>query len=165
LSKKQKDPRGFVITLAFGNGEETSDMLDLGTGINHMTLAVYHRLGLRELKPTKMCLQLTYHSLRHPEGIVEDVLVRVGKLIVPVDFVVLDVGSVQENGKEHAILLGRPFMVTTSIVIDVKKRTTSMTVLGESIAVSVRETRPEQHANLVEECAYLWAIEHVTPRS
>ncbi|CAA0811112.1 Unknown protein, partial [Striga hermonthica] len=140
LPKKEKDPGGFVITLAFGNGAETSGMLDLGAGINLMPLAVYHRLGLGELKPTRMRLQLADRSFRHPEGIIEDVLVRVGKLIVPVDFVVLNMGNVQENVKQHTTLLGRPFMATTSTVIDVKKGTTrSATEIGSTrMAAGVR---------------------------
>ncbi|XP_057803238.1 uncharacterized protein LOC131018538 [Salvia miltiorrhiza] len=59
-------------------------------------------------------------SVRYPRGVIEDILVRVGGLIVPVDFVVLEIGEVHENGKEHTLLLGRPFMATTNTLIDVK---------------------------------------------
>ena len=41
-----------------------------------------------------MSLQLADRSLKYPKGIVEDVLVQVDKLIIPVGFVVLDM---QEN--------------------------------------------------------------------
>ncbi|XP_057790778.1 uncharacterized protein LOC131007883 [Salvia miltiorrhiza] len=36
-------------------------------------------------------------SVRYPRGVIEDILVRVGGLIVPVDFVVLEIGEVHEN--------------------------------------------------------------------
>ncbi|GER49507.1 retrotransposon gag protein [Striga asiatica] len=102
-----------------------------------------------------MCLQLADRSIRYPKGVVKDVLVRVGRLIVPVDFVVLDVGDVQKNGKDHTILLGRPFMATTNTLIDVKNGTLNMTVLGESVFISVREATSTSSVNFVEECAFV----------
>ncbi|XP_057803616.1 uncharacterized protein LOC131018950 [Salvia miltiorrhiza] len=63
---------------------------------------------LGNLKSTRMCLQLADRTVRYPRGIVEDILVRVGGLIVPVDFVVLEIGDVHENGRDHTLLLGRP---------------------------------------------------------
>ncbi|GER31730.1 DNA-directed RNA polymerase subunit beta' [Striga asiatica] len=155
LPKKERDPGGFVIKIALGNGKEASGMLDLGAGINLMPFSIYQRLGLGDLRPTRMCLQLADRSIRYPKGIIEDILVRVGKLIVPVDFVVLDVGDVQENGKDHTILLGRPFMATTNTLIDVKNGTLNMTVLGESVSTSVREATSASSVNFVEECAFI----------
>ncbi|XP_065854027.1 uncharacterized protein [Euphorbia lathyris] len=50
-----------------------------------------------------------------PQEIVEDVLVKVDKLIFPVDFVVLDM----EEDDSVPILLGRPFLATSRTLIDV----------------------------------------------
>ncbi|CAA0818841.1 Unknown protein, partial [Striga hermonthica] len=155
LPKKERDPGDFVLKIALGNGKEASGMLDLGAGINLMPFSIFQRLGLGDLRPTRMCLQLADRSIRYPKGVVEDVLVRVGKLIVSVDFVVLDVGDVHENGKDHTILLGRPFMATTNTLIDVKNGTLNMTVLGESVSISVREATSGPSANYVEECAFI----------
>ncbi|XP_057775312.1 uncharacterized protein LOC130994282 [Salvia miltiorrhiza] len=71
--------------------EEASGMLDLGAGINLMPYSILKQLELGNLKPTRMCLQLADRSVRYPHGVVEDILVRVGGLIVPVDFVVLEI--------------------------------------------------------------------------
>ncbi|GER28809.1 transposon Ty3-G gag-pol polyprotein [Striga asiatica] len=155
LQMKERDPGGFVIQIALENGKKTSGMLDLGAGINLMSFSIFQRLGLGDLRPTRMCLQLADRSIRYPKGVVEDILVRVGKLIVPVDFVVLDVGDVQENGKDHTILLGRPFMATTNNLVDVKNGTLNMTVLGESVSISVREAISSSSVNFVEECAFV----------
>ncbi|CAA0831197.1 Unknown protein, partial [Striga hermonthica] len=155
LPKKERDPRGFVIRIALGNGKEASGMLDLGAGINLMPFSIFQRLGLGDLRPTRMCLQLADRLIRYPKGVVEDILVRVGRLIVPVDFVVLDVGDVHENGKDHTILLGRPFMATTNTLIDVKNGTLNMTVLGESVYISVQEATSASLVNFVEECAFV----------
>jgi hypothetical protein len=47
-------------------------------------------LGLGELKPTSMTLQLADKSVKAPRGIVEDVLIKVDKFYFPVDLIVLD---------------------------------------------------------------------------
>ena len=52
-----------------------------------------------------------------PEGILEDVLIKVGKFIFPVDFVVIDI----EEDKQVPLLLGRPFLALGATLIDVKK--------------------------------------------
>jgi hypothetical protein len=44
-------------------------------------------------KPTGMCLELGDNSIRYPLGIAEDVSVKVGHHIIPVDFVVLEMGE------------------------------------------------------------------------
>ena len=56
-------------------------------------------------------------TLAQPEGILEDVLIKVGKFIFPVDFVVIDI----EEDKQVPLLLGRPFLITRAALIDVKK--------------------------------------------
>jgi hypothetical protein len=72
-------------------------------------------MPLGDLKETNMTLQLAYITYRQPKGILADVLVIVGKFACPVDFVVLEM----EDNVE-AIILGRPFLVTASALIDVK---------------------------------------------
>ena len=50
-------------------------------------------------------------------GIVEDVLVKVGKFILPTDFIILDM----EEDEWIPIILGRPFLATGRALIDVQK--------------------------------------------
>ena len=45
-----------------------------------MPLSIYRKLGLGEAKPTNIRLQLADRTVNEPEGIVEDVLVRVESL-------------------------------------------------------------------------------------
>ena len=54
-----------------------------------MPLSVVHRLSLGELLPTATTLQMANKSMARPEGVLEDVLVKVGKFIFPVDFVIM----------------------------------------------------------------------------
>jgi hypothetical protein len=60
-----------------------------------------------------MCLQLADLSLCHPEGILDDVCLGVGRSYVTTDFVVVEIG-----GSENTpIILGCPFPVTTKAII------------------------------------------------
>ena len=82
-----------------------------------MPLSVAKRLSLGELTPTAMILKMVDRTLAHPEGILEDVRIKVGKFIFPVDFIVIDI----EEDKQVPLLLGRPFLATRAALIDVKK--------------------------------------------
>ncbi|XP_057745248.1 uncharacterized protein LOC130963114 [Arachis stenosperma] len=48
------------------------------------------KLQIEEVNPTRISLQLAYLSIKLPMGVVEDLLVKVGPFIFPVDFVILD---------------------------------------------------------------------------
>ena len=59
-------------------------------------------------------------TLDHPKGILEDVLIKVGKFVFPVDFVVINM----EEDKQVPLLLRRSFLATGAALIDVKKKGT-----------------------------------------
>ena len=92
-------------------------LCDSRASINLMPLSVVKILSLRELTPTTMTLQMVDRTLAQPKGILEDVLIKVGKFIFPVDFVVIDI----EEDKQVPLLLGKPFLATGAALIDVKK--------------------------------------------
>ena len=53
----------------------------------------------------------------YPEGVSDNVLVKVGNLMFPLDFVVLDI----EKDEEIPIILGRPFLATARALVDMEK--------------------------------------------
>ena len=77
-----------------------------------MPLSVVQRLNLGELTPTAITLQMDDRSMAQPEGILEDVLVKVGKFIFPVDFVIMKM----EKDTQIPMLLGRPFLPTGAAI-------------------------------------------------
>ncbi|XP_009593592.1 uncharacterized protein [Nicotiana tomentosiformis] len=117
LSPKLKDLRSFTITLSLGKQEDGRALCDLGASINLMPSSLFKQLGLGVLRPTTITLQLADRSLVMLEGIIEDVLVRVGKFILPTDFIALD----YEADEEVPIILERPFLATSGAIIDVGK--------------------------------------------
>jgi len=60
-----------------------------------------------------MRLQLVDQSIRYPEGVLEEVIIRVGQSYVPVDFVVMETGV----DEKAPIILGRPFVCATKAII------------------------------------------------
>ncbi|KAL5734141.1 hypothetical protein ACOSP7_032002 [Xanthoceras sorbifolium] len=142
LPPKLKDPGSFNIDITVGNTKKERAMLDLGASINLMPYSVYVQLGLHDLKPTSMSLLLADRSTRHPRGIIEDILIQVDKLIIPADFVILDMDDERATERDLPILLGRPFMATAKTIIDVQNGKLSMIVLDETVEFKVFDSLP-----------------------
>ena len=104
-------------------------LCDSEASINLMPLSVTQRLSLRELTPTAITLQIADITLAHPKGILEDVLIKVGKFVFPVDFMVINM----EEDKKISLLLGRPFLATKVALIDVKKGELTLKVGDEAV--------------------------------
>lgn len=117
ILKKLKDPGSFTIPRSIGTRYNGRVLCDLGANINLMSLSVFKQLEVGKCRPITVTLQLADRSHAHPEGKIEDILVKVDKFIFPVDFIVLDF----EADKEVPIILGRPFLATGKTLIDVQK--------------------------------------------
>ena len=135
LPQNLKDPGSFTIPCTIGNAIFERALCDLGASINLMPLSIFKRLGLGEARPTTVILQLADRSLKHPRGVIEDVLVKVDKFIFPVDFIVLDM----EEDKEIPIILGRPFLATGRTMIDVQRGELKLRVQEDEVKFNVFE--------------------------
>ena len=101
-----------------------------------MPLFIYRKLRLGEAKGTNICLQLADRTIKKPKGIVEDVLVKAGKYIFPVNFIVLDF----KEDKDVPLILGMPFMYTDKAIIDVFEGTLTLRVGEESCKFDVYQS-------------------------
>ncbi|XP_019183956.1 PREDICTED: uncharacterized protein LOC109178859 [Ipomoea nil] len=115
LPPKLMDPGSFSIPCTIGNTVVDKCLCDLGASINLMPLTLFNKLEIAEMKPTTISLQLADRSIKYPHGVVEDILVKVGKFYFPGDFLILDMGS----DTDTSLILGKlksrrfcPFMVT-----------------------------------------------------
>ena len=117
LPPKYKDPRSPTISIVVGNSKLGHALVDLGATVNLLTYSVYVELGLGELEPTNITLQLVGRSVKIPRGIVKDVFVQVDKFYFPMDFVVLDTQLVVNQGTQFPVILGRPFLATANAII------------------------------------------------
>ena len=117
LPPKYKDPGSPTISIVVGNSKLERALADLGASVNLFPYSVYVELGLGELEPTNITLQLADRSVKIPKSIVKDVLVQVDRFYFPVDFVVLDTQLVVSQGSQFPVILGRPFLATTNCII------------------------------------------------
>ncbi|XP_070036801.1 uncharacterized protein [Nicotiana tomentosiformis] len=90
LPQKLKDPGSFTILVQIGNIDVGCALCDLEASINLMPLSLFKQLDLGAPRPTTLMLQLADRSIAYLEGVIEDVLLQIGKFIFPADFIVLD---------------------------------------------------------------------------
>ena len=86
--------------------------MDLRASVNLLPYAVYLQLGLGDLKPTAITLQLVDRSMKRSKGIIEDVLIKVDKFYFPMDFIVIDTKPVHDVVNQIIVILGRPFLAS-----------------------------------------------------
>nr|GFC24835.1 reverse transcriptase domain-containing protein [Tanacetum cinerariifolium] len=80
-----------------------------------MPLSIWKKLRLPTLNDTKMVLELADRTISKPIGVAGNVFVKVGKFYFPANFVVLDFVA----DSRVPLILGRPFLSTAHVLIDV----------------------------------------------
>ena len=144
LPAKMKDLSSFTIPCSIGKYEFKEALCDSGASINLMPLSVVQRLSLGELTPTTITLQMVNRSMAQPERVLEDVLVKVGNFIFPVDFVVIK----KEEDTQVPLLLGRPFLAIGATLINVQKGELTLRVGDEVVQFNLHKslTQPDVNA-------------------
>ena len=136
LPAKMKDHGNFTIPCSIGKYEFKKALCDSGASINLMPISVVQRLSLGELTQTAITLQMANRSMAQPEGILEYVLVKVGKFIFLVDFVIMKM----EEGTQVPLLLERPFLATGVALIDVQKGELTLKVGNEAVHFNINRS-------------------------
>ncbi|GJZ36190.1 hypothetical protein Tco_0582007 [Tanacetum coccineum] len=127
LPRKEKDPGSFTLPCYINNVFLENALANLGANVSVMPFSTYLNLGLGELVHTKLTVELADikltveladRTVKHPNGIAENVLVGIGKFVFPVDFIILDMSE----DVKVPLILKRPFFSTAHAKIDVFKR-------------------------------------------
>ena len=82
LLEKMQDPDSFTIPCKIVDADMGKALCDSRASINLRPLSVAQRLSLGNLTPTAITMQMADRTLAHPESILEDVLIKVGKFIL-----------------------------------------------------------------------------------
>ncbi|GJY00960.1 ribonuclease H-like domain-containing protein [Tanacetum coccineum] len=127
LPQKEKDPGSFTLPCFIHNVCFDKALVNLGASVSVMVFSTYTNLGLRILSHTRLTIELADRIIKQPRGIAENVLVRIGKFIFPIDFIILDI----PEDDDVPLILGRPFLNTTYSKIDVYKRKITLRLIGE----------------------------------
>ncbi|XP_070007587.1 uncharacterized protein [Nicotiana sylvestris] len=88
-------------------------------------------------------------SMKRPLGIIDDVLVRVDKFILPSHFVILDC----EVDFEVSIILGRPFLATRKALVNVEAGELTFRVGDEKVVFHICKSMREP--NSTEVCSFV----------
>nr|XP_016513532.1 PREDICTED: uncharacterized protein LOC107830481 [Nicotiana tabacum] len=103
--------------------------------INLIPLSIYNQAGLGMPRPISMRLQMADHSIKRPVEIVDDVLVKVGKFLLPADFFILDCAI----DKEITIILGRPFLATGRALMESERNEIKIRFNDEEVTFQASE--------------------------
>ncbi|GJV26142.1 DNA-directed DNA polymerase [Tanacetum coccineum] len=129
IPSKENDPGIFTIPCDIGQLHINNALADLGASISLIPYTMYEKLGLGEPKATRMSLELADKSIQYLRGIVENVLIKVDKFVLPIDFVILDM----PEDSRVPIILGRPFLETARAMIDVFNKKITLRVGDDEV--------------------------------
>ncbi|XP_015970663.1 uncharacterized protein LOC107494148 [Arachis duranensis] len=118
LPLKMPGPGSFLIPCTIGTITFEKTLCDLRSSINLMPLFVIRKLGIQEVLPTKISLEMEDKSLKRAYELLENVLVKLEDIYLPANFVILDT----RKDRDNSIIFGRPFLATMKALIDVEKR-------------------------------------------
>ncbi|GJV81044.1 DNA-directed DNA polymerase [Tanacetum coccineum] len=136
LPSKEKDLGSFTIPCNIGHLHINNALADLGASISLMPYTICEKLGLGEPKPTRISLEQADRSIQYPRGISENILIKIDKVILHIDFVILDM----REDSMIMIILGRPFLATAHAMIDVFNKKITLRVGNEEVIFNVDQS-------------------------
>ncbi|GJW38736.1 reverse transcriptase domain-containing protein [Tanacetum coccineum] len=129
LPRKEKDPGSFTLPYFINNMCFNKALANLGASVSVMSYWTYTTLGLGDLIPTKLIVELADRTVKRPKGIVKNVLVGIDKFTFPLDFIILDI---PEDFKTP-LILGRPFLSVAHAIINMFKAKITLSVGNDKI--------------------------------
>ncbi|XP_070049206.1 uncharacterized protein [Nicotiana tomentosiformis] len=153
MAPKLEDPGAFTIPYTIGSVYFAKALCDLGASINLMPYSVFKTLGIGQPRPISMRLQMADLTMKKPLGIIDDVLVRVDRFILPSYFVILDC----EVDYEVPIIMGRPFLATWKALVHVEAGELTFRVGDENVVF--HGCKSMRQPNSSEVCSF---VDHVT---
>ncbi|CAN6462701.1 unnamed protein product [Victoria cruziana] len=117
MPPKLEDPGAPIIQCIIGYKCVKGALLILEASVNVLPGYFYDAFQLEGLKPILMTIQLADRSVKAPQGVFEDVLLKIEDFVFPVDFVILDMEGVDAD-HQTPIILGRPFLAKANACIN-----------------------------------------------
>nr|GFA94210.1 hypothetical protein [Tanacetum cinerariifolium] len=103
--------------------------------IANMDLLVYG-VRLRRTKGYQNELRTCRYAIQYPRGIIENVLIKVDRFVLPIDFVILDM----LKDSRVPIILERPFLATARAMIDVFNKKITLRVGDDEVIFDVDQS-------------------------
>ena len=102
-----------------------------------MTKVTFEKLSYPALSPTTMCVQLADSSVRYPEGVAENLLVKMKNTFILIDFMVLNV----KGDLGIPLILEQPFLRDANARIDVGSGKVSLRIMGKTMRFKFQNKR------------------------
>jgi len=93
-------------------------LCDLAASVSTILKSLCVVLGVTYIEEYSLNLHLADSTIKKPLGIINNVLILANRNYVPIDFIVLDI----DCNPSCPIILGRPFLRTIDVVVDMKER-------------------------------------------
>nr|XP_027082198.1 uncharacterized protein LOC113704498 [Coffea arabica] len=135
---------------------ETIILIEECASVSLIPLSIARKLWLIELKTTNITLQLTDRTIKYLIEVLENVLMKIEKLIIPVDFVILDM----EEDMNMPIILGRPFLATVGTLFDVQEDKLLFGVNGKTIVFNLSNGKCIHSTNSSSEDSQVAMVTH-----
>ncbi|GJR08322.1 putative reverse transcriptase domain-containing protein [Tanacetum coccineum] len=132
-TSKKNDPGSFILPCSIGRLNFNNALADLGASISIMPFSMFKRLGIGKLKPINMVIEMADGIKCIPKGIVKNLLIKIDKFILPVDFVILDM----TEDFRMPVILGRTLLATANVKVDIFRNTISLELGNEKILYRV----------------------------
>ncbi|CAM8920377.1 unnamed protein product [Rhodiola kirilowii] len=164
LTTRTRDPGAFTVTCGIGNTLIPHCLIDLGASINVMPYDLYYSLKLGPVKPIKLTIELGNKSCVHPYGLLENLTMNVGEVVVPADFYVLQMEDTQTK-ESPTLILGRPILFAMKAEIDVAEGTIKLKYDGKMAEFRVFEDDHQPCARKPPEIAGKTCVDITTDES
>ncbi|XP_010431304.1 PREDICTED: uncharacterized protein LOC104715609 [Camelina sativa] len=126
---KLEDPGKFVVPCSILGVNFEDSLCDTGSSVNVMSKAVAERLGIDDMKASKVSLKFANAVTTTPHGFINNLDVRFGNCLVATDFHVVEMSK----GSEMPLILGRPFLATVGAVVDLPNKRITFSNIDDKV--------------------------------
>ncbi|XP_070054734.1 uncharacterized protein [Nicotiana tomentosiformis] len=155
ITPKLDNSSAFTIPCTIGSAEFAKTLCDLGASINLIPCLIFKTLEIGQPRPSSMRLQTVDRTMERSLAVIEDVLIRIDKFILLVDFVILDC----EVDYEVPIILGRLFLATGKAICDVEAGELTFRVGDKKVVFHVCKSMRQPNSNEV--CSFVNLVTNV----
>ncbi|GJU44809.1 hypothetical protein Tco_1202075 [Tanacetum coccineum] len=134
LPPKENNPGSFILPCSIGRLDFNNALPELGARISIMPFSMFKRLGIGKLEPINMVIEMADDTKCILKGIVKNLLIKIDKFILPIDFVILDM---MEDFR-IPVILGRPLLATVHAKVDIFQKTISLEVGNEKVIFKMK---------------------------
>ncbi|XP_010418610.1 PREDICTED: uncharacterized protein LOC104704179 [Camelina sativa] len=126
---KLEDPGKFVVPCSILGVNFEDSLCDIRSSVNVMSKAVVERLGIADMKASKVSLKFANVVTTTPQGFINNLDVRVGSCLVATEFHVVEMSK----GSEMPLILRRPFLATVGAVVDLPNKRITFSNIDDKV--------------------------------